>query len=64
MKTYNIITVICALLVIAGAALQLFHIEIGVSGRTVVIFTLLFQGLYQALYISKLHKQLKNKELN
>jgi hypothetical protein len=56
MKTYKIISGICFLLIIAGAAMQLFHIEIGISGRTVLLFTLLFQVLYQTWYISKLHK--------
>ena len=67
MKTYSsiihtITTIVCSLLVITGAVIQFLHIEIGISGTTVALFALIFQGLYQTWYISKLQKQLKNKE--
>jgi len=66
MKTYKIIYVICSLLVIAGAVIQIQHWDqfFGISGigRLVYILAFLFLVLYQNWYIVKLHKQLKNKE--
>ena len=61
MKTYKIISGICALLVITGAVVQLFHVNIGMPEKTVTFFVILSWALYQSWYISRLHKQLRNK---
>jgi len=64
MKTYKIISSISALLIIVGAVMQLLHIKIGISGKTLYMLVFCFSYGYQSWYIYKLHKQLKNKEHN
>jgi len=64
MKAYKIISSISAPLIIMGAVMQLLHIKIGISGKTLYMLVFCFSFVYQSWYISKLHKQLKNKEQN
>jgi len=60
-KVHNIVTGIGSVLIIIGAVMQLLHIKMGISGKSlyVTVFALMF--IYQSFVISKLYKKLKEK---
>ena len=63
MKAYKYFYSIGAALVILGVLVEILHIKIGISGKSVIIITLIFGTIYQNWLISKLTKQIKDKEL-
>ncbi|MCL2074565.1 MAG: hypothetical protein FWH18_11635 [Marinilabiliaceae bacterium] len=62
MKAYRIIFGFFMGLIIICAALRFLNIYIGISPRAIMEMTLLLMIVYQSWFISKLSKQLKNKE--
>ena len=58
MKTYRIIYGISTALILVGAVMHVWHINIGISGMTLVVITLVLTTTYQNSFIYKLYSQL------